>query len=449
VSVQNILGTEVWIAFDTDEPARGAVRHDLDCSVLDQSVIGPDGRTAHLIILTDLIPLTDYFFAAEAADAAANTAVDDNGGLCHTFTTGAQPDMFTEEFAAADNDLADQTLTFIPNGSADFYLACREPAVQFPTDPAGGSLLSLADDHYVKVFLSGPVEVSLYGVDYASFYVGSNGYVTFNDGDIDFDESLAEHFGPLPRISGLYDDLNPALTGTVSYRQLADRVAVTYQDVSENGEGGPNNFQIEMFFNGRIAITHLGISAPDGIVGLSSGEGMPALFVESDLTAYGPCTCDDGDVDGVCDSVDNCPALANPLQEDSDSDEIGDACDNCPAKTNALQEDADLDLVGDACDNCPWFANPDQIGCVYHSDANADGVINIVDVTIFVDIAFRGGAPIIDASCPHAPAGRTDINCDGETTVIDVVMIVDVAFRGATANFCNPCACNPYPDNCP
>src|SRR5207244_4895547 len=33
--------------------------------------------------------------------------------------------------------------------------------------------------------------------------------------------------------------------------------------------------------------------------------------------------------DGVCDSLDDCPTVADPDQADSDGDTIGDACDPC------------------------------------------------------------------------------------------------------------------------
>jgi len=38
----------------------------------------------------------------------------------------------------------------------------------------------------------------------------------------------------------------------------------------------------------------------------------------------------DADHDGVPDSRDNCPAVANPDQADADDDGVGDACDTCP-----------------------------------------------------------------------------------------------------------------------
>ena len=79
--------------------------------------------------------------------------------------------------------------------------------------------------------------------------------------------------------------------------------------------------------------------------------------------------CDNGvdvDQDGVPDTHDNCPSIANADQLDSDEDGDGDACDddadndgvvndvdNCPLVGNSDQRDGDKDGVGDACtDDC-------------------------------------------------------------------------------------------------
>ena len=61
----------------------------------------------------------------------------------------------------------------------------------------------------------------------------------------------------------------------------------------------------------------------------------------------------DRDHDGIADSVDNCPDVANPQQYDEDGDRVGDACDNCPHIANTDQADGDQDNVGDACDPHP------------------------------------------------------------------------------------------------
>ena len=217
-------------------------------------------------------------------DEAGNTASDPT---CYSFTTPEIPDFFTQLFTT-DNDLDNLSLFFNPNGSSDFYLGCAEAISALPTDPAGGTTLSLSDDSYAQVTLGGGATVSLYGTSYSSFYVGSNGYITFNSGDSTYTEALDAHFNQ-PRVSALFDDLNPAQGGTVSWKQLADRVAVTWLNVTEYSAGNQNTFQIELYFNGQIAISYLAIAATDGLAGLSRGLGLDPDFFMSDLSALGPC----------------------------------------------------------------------------------------------------------------------------------------------------------------
>jgi len=57
----------------------------------------------------------------------------------------------------------------------------------------------------------------------------------------------------------------------------------------------------------------------------------------------------DSDGDGVPDSRDNCPAVANPDQADADEDGVGDACDACPLDP---ANDADGDGVCGDVDAC-------------------------------------------------------------------------------------------------
>jgi DNA/RNA endonuclease G (NUC1) len=92
----------------------------------------------------------------------------------------------------------------------------------------------------------------------------------------------------------------------------------------------------------------------------------------------------DTDADGVPDSTDNCPFVANADQTDTDNDGQGNACDadddndgvvdtsdNCPLVANADQADGDSDGIGNACDPNP---NDGPTG-----DLDGDGVVNNAD----------------------------------------------------------------------
>jgi hypothetical protein len=112
----------------------------------------------------------------------------------------------------------------------------------------------------------------------------------------------------------------------------------------------------------------------------------------------------DADSDGVTDASDNCPAVANALQEDTDADHVGDACDSCTLVANTDQRDTDGDGIGSICD--PDF---DQNGVVNASDLaslkslffsndadadlNGDGVVNAVDLALLKARFFKAPGP--------------------------------------------------------
>jgi hypothetical protein len=85
--------------------------------------------------------------------------------------------------------------------------------------------------------------------------------------------------------------------------------------------------------------------------------------------------------------------------------------------------------------------------CAHHGDVNGDSVIDVFDVSSLMDYLFYGGAaPAKDPSCPHVDRG--DVDCSGADDVNDVVYLIDYIFSSGPAP-CNPCACAPYPTNCP
>ena len=405
VQTTNIEPRSATVTFDTDEPANGTVRYGLACGTLTEAKSETGYGTAHTLNLTGLSDDTTYFYAVDAEDEAGNTGTDDNGGACYTFATPEIPDYFTELFSA-DNDLDNLSMTFTPNLSVDFYAGCAESIGALPVDPSGGTTLTFtpsSDDGYAEVSLTGGDTVSLYGTSYGTFYVGTNGYITFTAGDTAYTESLASHFD-LPRISVLFDDLNPGTGGTVSWKQLADRAVVTWENVPEYGTTNSNTFQIEMRFDGKIVISTLAIAVTDGLAGLSEGNGTPVDFYESDLSAMGPCaepTCDDGiknqgedriDCGGPCPP---CECLSDPACGDGVFCNGAEVCDDW----GHCQSGSDP-CPGQLCDE----DNDRCVDCFVNADCD-DGLY------------CNGAETCVDGACQPGSDPCPGLECDEEHDV--------------------------------
>jgi hypothetical protein len=113
------------------------------------------------------------------------------------------------------------------------------------------------------------------------------------------------------------------------------------------------------------------------VLALNSGAGSPA--------------CTDGDSDGVCDTDDNCVAIANPAQSDGDSDGYGEACD---------------------------------------LDTNNDCNTSVADVTAII--------PSLGISEP--PDSPFDVNLDGFTTIADITTIIPALGNPLAAGSGKACA---------
>ncbi len=290
VLVNPINPRDATITLTTNEPAQVTVRYGRACDSLTSTQAGSGYRTAHTIQLTGLTDNTPYFYALDLVDEAGNAATDDHGGACWQFSTPEIPDYFTQLFTT-NNDLDNRTLSFAPNGSVDFYAGCAYTISALPTDPNGGTTLTFnsGDDGYSLVTLTGGARVYLYGVSYTSFYVGTNGYVTFGSSDTAYNESLANHFNK-PRVAACFNDLDVGQGGSVTFRQLADRAVVTWLNVPvHNSTSSRVTMQIELYFDGRLTINYLTVGPNDGLAGLSAGTGVPADYFETDLSAMNAC----------------------------------------------------------------------------------------------------------------------------------------------------------------
>ncbi|MCB1739021.1 MAG: S8 family serine peptidase, partial [Gammaproteobacteria bacterium] len=107
----------------------------------------------------------------------------------------------------------------------------------------------------------------------------------------------------------------------------------------------------------------------------------------------------DFDGDGICPSVDNCDAVANPDQSDSDGDGFGDACDNCVSVANPDQLDLDNDGQGDVCDK-----DIDGDGCTNDPPQDQDPFSPLE----------RAGREF-SATCPSSKLGDWFLPANGDT----------------------------------
>ncbi len=327
VALSFVGATQATVSFTTNEPAVPRVDFGGSCGFLLLSETDVSG-TQHAVNLSGLSKNTSYALRVSATDLAGNSTSDDNGGNCYTFTTLDAADYFTQRFESGLEAIEYTTFTFTPDDSEDGYTVCQSPAPGFPTTPAGGSTLGLADDGTALINLGDGARIRFFGAEYSRFYVGSNGYITFGIGDDEYDETLANHFN-LRRISVLFDDFNPtAGNGAVLWTQLADRVVVTWQEVYEYYDivppQGASSFQVEIYFNGIIRMTYLNLFTEDGLIGLSRGVGVPDDFIPTDFLAFGGCESVDSDDDGLSDADELFVHGTDPGNPDSDDDDLPD-----------------------------------------------------------------------------------------------------------------------------
>jgi len=221
------------------------------------------------------------------------------------------------------------------------------------------------------------------------------------------------------------------------------------------GGGGPSNFDTPSFVwavrDGDVNVVTDGDN--DGVP--DTADNCPAVAnpnqTDNDHDGQGDACDADDDNDLVTDGTDNCPLVANANQHDFDGDGLGDPCDgdldndgfanaadNCPAASNVDQTDTDRDGAGDECDlnddddalpdagdNCPAVPNNDQ------GDLDGDGIGDLCDADLDGD-----GANNETDNCPlDANTGQDNADNDGDGDACDTDDDNDLVADG--------------PDNCP
>lgn len=249
----------------------------------DHTSEGPDDRITVTVTI-------DRFYSevAKAAPQWASAIITVSSSVANELIEiSTAPEYFTQSFSAG-TDLEGLALTFTPNGGPSFYEQTVEEIDDFPTDPAGGLVLDfdfMGDP--IQAGLFGEGTVPFYGMYYDTLYISSGGWVSFGEPG-QAPETLGDHFAA-SQISALnVDGTHP--NAMVSYLQEEDKLIITYENApTADAPGFGNDFQLEMFFDGRIRVSYPSVDpAMSGVIGLSSGLGAgglpPADFTQSDLS---------------------------------------------------------------------------------------------------------------------------------------------------------------------
>ena len=216
-------------------------------------------------------------------------------------------EVYTESFGGAEFtgrnalDLSFSQLLFTPVGrpadglgSYNNYEATFIPnafALPVAREDANGRARDItAPQDSGVIILLGDRPVSFFGQRYAQIFAGANGYIAFQtisaDDTLNY-PSLESHFA-IPRISYLFsgsgilgDRLASSAGGSMWFRDLDDRIVVTYENVPQFNAQAPSSVgqtstvQVEIWYSGQIRITYLDAVATSAIIGLSDGRGVP------------------------------------------------------------------------------------------------------------------------------------------------------------------------------
>ncbi len=173
-------------------------------------------------------------------------------------------------------------IPLIPNGVAD---AGQIVVAEAQWEPDLGQPLNHVDDDFSLVTLSQGFTFPFFAQTYTDVYVSSNGRLTFEFGDTEFEETI-ESFFEQPQIAAFFDDLHPEMGGDVFVNQFPDRFVVTWNQVPEYVHIGINTIQATLFADGRILLAYNGVTSDDAISGVSPGQNI--LGIEIDFSSTAP-----------------------------------------------------------------------------------------------------------------------------------------------------------------
>lgn len=181
---------------------------------------------------------------------------------------------------ANDFDMNKSSLLFTPEGNG--YRVSRD-SVGLTKDfgtrldyffGLDNELLSGANNGYRELpFTNAPFP--FFGINYDKFFIGTNGYITFNQGDATGRISASALATNMPRIAPLWADLDVTSSGGIYYNRLEDRHVITWDGAPQAQYPAISTFQLILYNDGRFAFVYRKVKARNALVGISPGNLPP------------------------------------------------------------------------------------------------------------------------------------------------------------------------------
>jgi uncharacterized protein (TIGR03437 family) len=175
-------------------------------------------------------------------------------------------------------DLDRSTLTFTPSapGAARYKYAVSGASYDASAATQGTPVAALGDDDSRQFTL--PFVFPFYGSSYNRVFLNSDGNLTFLIPESASTlRSTGRMTGGPPRISPLFDDLDPSLVaGGVRYLADSTHAVFSWVAVPEYSATGISasgmTFQVSLYSDGRIQFAYSGVNPSSAVVGIAPGN---------------------------------------------------------------------------------------------------------------------------------------------------------------------------------